>query len=331
MQQCRETEKRDQTSEVVRHWRIFDTGSSKKVIEKWGREELQVMEDHVVDESAPEKTIFSHNGEARVGLPLEDIKKDKRTWLSWDAQSIKRQSAADELIRAASDSGLWGCVSEAWRARVVPEGQFILCRERKEMWFCVYSTDYMVLSWPCIRVGNMVVALDRTVSALQWKLITDLCLYEVVPSSPISPVHAFLRGDIPIDKLGVVIRHDNPVPLLEWQAKRAFASVPLQTMLKLARELKVDTKQPDETDMDFESVVAMDLMMHIDRAMPACEVQSALVARPLLEKPSIVREDICGDAPVQMLMESVSRSDAGKVKDFQADVSGAKERCLRFL
>lgn len=171
LKHCRESEQREQSSGVVRQWRIYDSGSKNSVIQEWGRQEITIEEDMFPEQVVAEQFVFSHDGKPRQAVPLEKIK-EPLSWLTWDAQTIKRQSAVDELTKLAHTSDDWDIMLEAWKARVVPERCFLINRAKKEMWYSVFVCEYMVLAWPCIRVADMTVALDKTVTALSWKVQT---------------------------------------------------------------------------------------------------------------------------------------------------------------
>lgn len=170
LKQCREQETRDQSSQIIKRWRIYDAGTSGKVIESWGRPEVQVHNDMFPERIATDTFLFQHDGQARQGVPLAGIR-DKLDWVTWDAQSIKRQACIDEALRYAVQCEDLEVLPELWRAKVVPVRQFIVNREQKELWFTVYTSDTMVLAWPCVRLAAGIVALGRHVQKLEWKVV----------------------------------------------------------------------------------------------------------------------------------------------------------------
>lgn len=146
----------------------------------------------------------------------------------------------------------------------------------------------------------------------------------MVPYTPISPLHSWVRGDVSIDRVGIILSHGMPVPLLEYQAKEAFANVPIGILRKVASELQVPLRQPGAEEMDEEATIAMDLMVAIAPNMLPDDIETALQERPLKEKPSITKEDIDGDAPVLWLMECATRKDAGVIREFHKELTTAR-------
>ena len=156
-------------------------------------------------------------------------------------------------------------------------------------------------------------------SSALFEVCTDLKEFEVVPHNGICPLHAWVRGDVDLERCGIILSHSGPVPLLDWQARQAFANVPMSTMRLIADDLGVELRTPDAEDMDYDAVVAMDLMIAIQPNMPHDVIEQALNDRPLKESP-IYSEDIDGDTPIHWLMECASRKDSAKLKEFNKGI-----------
>ncbi|CAK0819686.1 unnamed protein product [Prorocentrum cordatum] len=128
LQKCRLQEERRSGQKMVKQWRVFELPSAAGLIKQYGREEV-VPDETPIQVDGTGDAIFNHTGK------FDNVSFDSiRTadgWQTWDAQSVKVQSAEVALLRWARASGQWAKIDEVWRAALIPPRQCILCRAKK--------------------------------------------------------------------------------------------------------------------------------------------------------------------------------------------------------
>ena len=169
-------------------------------------------------------------------------------------------------------------------------------------------------------------ALGLSAVGLTYGVVTEFDDWEVVPHTPICPAHAQLRGDVPLDATGVVVEHGKPVPLLQWNAREAFANVPESIMKRLCEDYDVPPRdEVDADDIDYESALALDLMAVIDPEMSMESCMAALLDRPSKEDMHLT-EDVDFDFTLDELLDTMTRDDAKVFKAHVEKVHASKKK-----
>ena len=183
-----------------------------------------------------------------------------------------------------------------------------------------------MLSWPVHRVGKTVWALDTgDGTSCNWKQFFTLDSLFVIPSTPISPLHAAIKGVQPINH-GIVCNHKAPVPLLTWMADRGFQGVPEYLLKKLHFEFGLTIPEP-EAGADYECQLALSLMKELKPGIEADAVECGLRQRLQDDTEGCDDAEILNCFAASEIVEDVcGKSDKEFTKKFVADAKAAGAR-----
>lgn len=279
----RESEQRDATSKEVRQWRVWERPVGQQLLATYKRDELEPSVS--VPTGAPHSTgsLFGITAVAPPDVAM-DLKRvtGMQDWQSWSPDHLKQQAIDHSLLQLMASSGHWEVAADVWRCAAIPPLQVILHRPSEgehSIFLCLHACPTGVLCWPVVRLGEDHILPDLGATALGIKHFSSLDDLFVVPATPISPLHAYLLGTCPLSRLGVIVKHEQPVQLVEWQAARGFPGVG-ETILKgLAGDWGVEVPELQHGDPDMETMLALRLTVELLPDLPEPEVIAALDAR----------------------------------------------------
>lgn len=179
-------------------------------------------------------------------------------------------------------------VSDAWKATLVPQGCVVIHKrsDATKAYFSLLPTAAGVLAWPCDRVGQSHIRLAGRGAVPFWAQVFDLSEHYILPATVRSPLHCFLDC-VPLHDVGILVAHELPVKLVQYQARWGSAGVPETSMKLLSGELGHEAPE-----QDAQSEVPQDVAW-------AAELISILMTRVCVD------QNIC-----ESLMSDVYRCDA---------------------
>lgn len=200
-------------------------------------------------------------------LDLSDILKVK-DWQTYNAMTLRDLPADLQLMRTCKKMDRLNGSEDAWWALLVPLHTAIIHRppgEKGRIFFVLSKCPSGILTWPIRRTGVTCLTFGGGGSKSQWESVLALDHMEVVPFTPISPIHAFLLNDsVAFDNVGIMASHGKPIDLLEYQALNGFSDVPESAMLKLFKTKDWEVPLPeDDQDIDYDSLLAYDLVQRL--------------------------------------------------------------------
>jgi hypothetical protein len=323
----RNCETRQTTAKVVRRLTQWEQPIKGRLLDKWGKEEIQGPSQVPAPASAldrlftPTEPAADHPNFQQLQQLVDQLKTilDKQDWPSFKPKGSLQQVGELQLLRFLRETNKWGMAQEAWRARVFPVGELVAQGAgEKGLFWVVEVTDPMVLGWRAKRVGNKLWGFDMEAQSLMWRTCFSFEGWRVVPTAFLSPLHLYLT-DSPLTggNFQVAARSlGQPIPLLKWQARHGFGEISEGVMRRLHKELDLE-ELPDSPEGDVtRDRLAMGLMKSIIPDMSADEAFSALRQAHLKEHPE---DKACFMVTETMVRDCVLATEHGKLTDVTHD------------
>ena len=246
----RDAEYRDQQSKVLKMFKAYEILVVAEQLANWGRTEVNVRAD-----------CPSFSGDATVKVDEEIFKPRVRDemnmknvqsqganhdWQTFNPTSLQPVHIEAAFMRWVADTkgGNMLVAEDIWRSSILPLHSFLLLRgddgTNHKVIYSLKVSQYGVLGWPVVRRADRTVKLQDKGAKLEFYFCTGFDDVFVAEHTVMSPLHNFLR-DAPCADLNIMAKWaDDPVPALEYQARRGFLGVPESSMQKLAKDLNVE-------------------------------------------------------------------------------------------
>ena len=109
------------------------------------------------------------------------------------------------LFRICDDSGCWLQVRDAWRAGMIPQGEFVLHATTGKP-YCVEKTCKVACCvWPAVMLELGLWTKDLKFDGLEWVTVFDLDEWRHIPTEDSSPLHLYT-----LDSFGMTYRMIHP-------------------------------------------------------------------------------------------------------------------------
>ena len=250
------------SSKQLAHFCEWQTSVDAKLLEKYGRDEVQASGAALPSDEFDAAAIFQvcHKSSGdQDSVDLRSITK-RMTWTTWTSQTIKNSTSDLQLLLHMQKTDSWDLVGGAWHVSFLPVGQVLQDEVAKGLFMVLRVFSGAALVRPLAQAGTNLYQLDLG-ARLQWKVVLEDAAIVVLPTWVVSPLHGFLRKlpDIAGFPFGVT---GQKVSYFKWHAQQGFASVPEQALKKLCED-RCFTGVPDPslTDHSAADHMALALMM----------------------------------------------------------------------
>lgn len=312
--------------------RCYLTPIRSQIMEKqYDRKEIKITDVFPVSpDSVVQDAFFSHTGSFDEGDRLKlHLIKQKSDWVTFDAQSIRKQVLMEEMLRNLHITNSPLLAEEVWRSDLIPVRQFVLQKKtgplQSWLMFVLYKCEFGVIGAPCKRIGVSSIAIDRDCKELECRSIYSLEGLHILPHDPISPMHAALAVDTGLVGKGICVNYRSPVQLLDWQATMAFASVHESTLKRLFVDRGLEAPSFAEAGCDYETTAALALMRSIVPGMNRDEANLALRARLSADDVSLHSDTLTG-MPEDLVDDCVKVADKKVMRDYVVNAKKAKSK-----
>lgn len=155
---------------------------------------------------------------------------------------------------------IWAKPRMVW---LLPESHFVRRCGTDDLSLVLRVVEGSALCWPAKQVASNMYAVEVDEPALVWHTAFDYNDWEVLPLSPLSPMHMFLHGWFAAPTSVLFGSTSPPVPLLHWQATRGFKGVSEGALRRLADELRLEWHSISIPDGDSSDCIALALMKRV--------------------------------------------------------------------
>jgi hypothetical protein len=315
IKELRDKEQRVAPSKQLAHFMEWQTCVDAKLLEKYGRDEVEASGASLPSDDFDADAIFQvchkSSGE-QDSVDLRSITK-KMTWTTWTSQSIKNSFSDLQLLLYMHKTGSWDLVGSAWHVSFLPVGQVLQDEDANELFMVLKIFSGAALVWPLAEAGTNLYQLDLG-ARLQWKVVLTNADIVVLPTRVVSPLHGFLRKlpDLAGFPFGVT---GKKVDYLKWQAQQGFAGVPEQALKKLCEDRDL-TGVPDPalTDHSAADQMALALMMLLLPNLDQHVAQNRMFKRRLQQDELAM--SYLDDMSEDMIMDVVLAGDQQDAKGF---------------
>ena len=226
----RDAELRQQSARRLVEWKAWEVPHAKRVLNQFERAEVAPTNVLCGLARVDGTSLFHGSGDPKLEFPSLNFAKLLTGFdgPSPDALGRRKLGAELALLLELKRLGKWELMADAWQAALAPSHEFVLGRQTSppRVYFVLKSFDVGLLTWSCKRVGVNGIRLDTDGARWSWVQVFDAGALSILPTTVMSPLGTFTRGDVPLSALGIFVSHGAPIPLFTWQASRGFANVP---------------------------------------------------------------------------------------------------------
>lgn len=262
--ELRDKEQRGSTSKNFNKFDKWSRAVDTRILEKWGRQEIQALSCAPVPASFDGDEIFQpfhgKEGKKKDSVNLCGIT-GKADWVTYNTVSVLDVYAELVLLQHAHETNAWGELGGSWRSSFVPESQ-VISMDKSRLFLVVKALKGVVVAWPLVRAGPQAAQLQMDVSSLTFLPMLDIEDIYVVPTALRSP----LRWHVEDSKRAFGLRWaivGRPRTLMQWQAEQGFAHVAESSLKKMVQEQceGMDEQLGECTDFKYAHKLALMLMM----------------------------------------------------------------------
>lgn len=329
-QRLRDSETRDTAAKSLRNWRAWEVAVSTGMMNSFERREVKANTTMSSAGWGADVDVFGRCGPTAAEHELQQILK-AQSWDTFNAQSEKKIPAELCLMRYLQSEANEVLVDKVWLTAILPLHQVILYKPvddgPKKMFFTIYVSEVGALSWPVVKVGSGQLMLDSTSGARpEWRWIFRLKAVQVVPLKPLSPLHAFFKPGVGLNRAGVMMQISRPVDLLDFQARRGFVGVGEHFLRKLHGEQKFGLPDHPNQDIGAEESLAMNLVHKLLPDIDCAEFKQIMRYR-IDHSDDGMKDASCADVlDTDVMLDLSTRGDQKVAKEFQHDVAKAAAR-----
>ena len=338
-QLLRDHETRDRPSKVQRHFTQWSIPVERHLLQTYERPEVEPQVGLLVPpRSTPFEGIFQatqrgtkdlNPGAPPGQLPLRKVL-DVGTWWSPSAQSQRRAYAEMQLLSYLHEHQCWHLADEAWRAELLPVGQFIVVDKRAM--YVVEVLSVAAIVWPAsISLDDKPFFSWSTDDSQhpEWFMCFKFDGIKVQSTKAASPLHqrvargAVSRATLALRLAGLI------VPLLEWQASHAFAGVPEACVKRVHSEMGLDRSSGVESAGASAAgqEVLLDLMRHFNADLTPEEAKLACYQ---CEGASSIQDINIADLDLDVLRDVVLPGDHAQVREAVVEHTNALTKQRHF-
>ena len=247
----RERETHDSNNGVRAIEAYYAAMPSMGIISAHKRDELDITEEEPA-ENVTARSVFTsktHN------CTLDDAHEicNKATWPTLSPSTSKSLATNMALLRHANDADAWTTVNKCWQCERLQLRTVIFHIPTKKYFIVLGPLCYQVaLVWAVgdVAVGKtnhraFLLGNGKVLNSRPTMLpILDIEEYEIVPSTPVCPLHYFLALNkrFPKHRMGVVLlQHDDSCAVLLYAARNAFFTMQLPQLKIIVNEHDIDT------------------------------------------------------------------------------------------
>lgn len=262
--ELRDKEQRGSTSKSYNRFDKWSRGVDLRLLEKFGRREVEVQGCVTVPANFDADTVFQpfHGKEAsdRDSVNLGGIT-GKADWVTYNTVSVLDIYAELLLLEHAYNTDKWSEVANSWVSHFVPEGQLVSV-DKQHLFFVVKVLKGVLVGWPTKKINSKSVELQMGINRLTFLPVLSLDMVDVIPTELCSPLHRHVMGEQQPSGLRWAIV-GKPLPVLTWQAHNGFARVQ-ETSLKHMVQQKCDGMDEhigECSDLKYSHKLALMLML----------------------------------------------------------------------
>lgn len=230
-------------------------------------------------------------------------------WWSPSAQSQRKAWGELQLMATLHETSSWHLADEVWRTHFVPVGEWVIMGS--QLVYVVESFGCAVLGWKATKVHGKHFSWATELKKLEWFHLFTFEACHVVATKVTSPLYKRIQlgADAPLGAVSFMSTEANKVPVLQWQAARAFPGVPECQLRQLHRQLAL-ASSPDEVLQEEDVILA--LMRSVTKDLSEEAAYRALCGRKVKD----VGEDwALADIHAEEVRDVVVVKDAKDVED----------------